>query len=55
MPNKTIWIVVEVQSGIPVEIKTFPTFELANAYSEELRNSLNLDNDETGVFSITLD
>lgn len=52
--NKSCWAVVEVHSGIPVAVKTFSTYELAEAYSESLRTNLNLENDETGVFQINL-
>jgi hypothetical protein len=50
--NEASWVVVEVHSGIPVAVKTFSTYELAEEYSESLRMKLNLENDETGVFQI---
>ena len=57
MSNKAVtadfsWIVVEVHSGIPVRIKAFTDYETAEKYSETLRNNLNLENDETGIFQI---
>jgi len=55
MPNSAVWIVVEVRSGIPVSVKAFPSYESADEYSVSLRDDLNLDNDETGVFQINLE
>jgi hypothetical protein len=60
MPNdrssaQVAWIVVEVQSGIPVSVRPFLDFESADQYSELLRTKLNLDDDETGVFEIEFD
>ena len=53
--EKLYWIVVEVHSGIPIEVKAFSTYDSANEYSESLRQNLNLDNDELGVFEINLE
>ncbi len=52
MPDNAIWVVVEVQSGIPVKVKAFSSYKLAYEYSESLRETLNLDNAETGIFKI---
>ncbi len=52
--NRIAWVVVEVNSGIPADVKAFPTYELAEEYSETLRTKLNLDNDETSIFEIDL-
>lgn len=52
MSDNTAWIVVEVHSGIPVNVKMFPKYDSAEQYSESLRKDLNLENDETGVFQI---
>jgi len=52
---QSAWIVVEVRSGIPAAVKTFSSQELAEKYSEMLRNDLNLDNDETGIFQVNLE
>lgn len=54
MLANSVWIVVEVRSGIPVSVKAFPSFELAMIYSDLLKISLNPDNDETGVFQVDL-
>lgn len=46
------WLVVEVRSGIPVSVKVFKELKLAEEYSEEIRKSMNLENDETGIFLV---
>ena len=48
------WIVVEVHSGIPVEVKAFSKPETAIEYCKSVREIINLDNDETGVFEVNL-
>ena len=53
--NKQCWVVVEVRSGIPVSAEAFSDYRLAEEYSEKLRNDMNLENDETGIFSINLE
>jgi hypothetical protein len=52
--SKPSWLVVEVRSGIPVDVKLFSNYETAEKYTERLRRNLNLDNDEIGVFEINL-
>jgi len=52
--DKATWIVVEVNSGIPVEVKAFSNQDRAIDYLEGLRQSLNPDNDEADVFKIDL-
>ena len=49
------WIVIEVRSGIPVSVKAFFEYKLAEEYSETLRKNMNLDDDETGIFPINLE
>jgi hypothetical protein len=49
------WVVVEVRSGIPVSVKAFLEYKLAEEYSETLRQNMNLESDETGIFPITLE
>lgn len=46
------WLVVEVRSGIPISVKIFEKLTLARKYSEGLRKTMNLENDETGIFPI---
>lgn len=50
--NEFLWVVAEVRSGIPVAVKAFSTYELAQEYSKSLRMNLNLEHDETGIFQI---
>ena len=50
--TKIAWIVVEVHSGIPINVKAFQNQEIATEYLESLRKNLNLDNDEVGIFEI---
>lgn len=52
--TKSAWIVVEVHSGIPVEVKAFLYQEEATKHLEAIRKHLNPDNDEAGVFEIDL-
>ena len=54
MSVKSAWIVVEVNSGIPVDVRTFTNQDLATEYLEGLRQNLNPDNDEVGIFEIDL-
>lgn len=55
MSDSVFWIVVEVQSGIPVSVKAFSSYELAYKFSESLREKLNLDHDETGIFPLGIE
>ena len=52
--TKPTWIVVEVNSGIPVEVQAFSNQETAIKYLESLRENLNLDNDEAGIFEVDI-
>ena len=52
--TKSSWIVVEVNSGVPVEVKAFSNQDVATKYLEDLRQRLNPDNDEAGIFEIEL-
>jgi len=47
----TVWIVVLVQSGIPVLAEVFPNRRAAQKRERELRREINPENDEVGVFS----
>ena len=55
MSHNAVWIVVEVQSGVPVAVKAFSAYESADEYSVSLRESINLDNDEIGIFQVQLE
>ena len=55
MVDNLSWVVVEVRSGIPVSVKAFLEYELAERYSEKLRKNMNLESDETGIFPVNLE
>ncbi|MFH1928816.1 MAG: hypothetical protein ABIK79_11695 [Chloroflexota bacterium] len=44
------WVVVKVESGIPVIVQTFSRLEDAERLEDEWRLRMNPDNDETGIF-----
>jgi len=44
------WVVVKVESGIPVVVETFSRLEDAERQEDEWRLRMNPDNDETGIF-----
>ena len=50
--NQENWVVVEVRCGIPVSVKLFSDQESAKTFEEKLRSQLNLESDETGLFSV---
>ena len=52
--NKSIFVVVEVNSGIPVEVRAFSNQDMATEYLEDLRNRMNPDNDEAGIVIVPL-
>jgi len=52
MKNKSMWILVEVRSGIPLSAKTFFEEKLAKVEETKLRKTLNLENDETAIFEL---
>ena len=54
MNQNSIWILVEVRSGIPLKVKAFTEKELAIVEETKIREQLNLENDETGIFQIEL-
>jgi len=50
--NENIWILVEVSKGIPVSVEAFTDRQSAEIRETQLRQQLNLDNDETGIFPV---
>ena len=44
------WVVVKVESGMPVDVQTFSRLEDAKQQEDEWRLRMNPDNDETGIF-----
>ena len=49
---KPLWILVEVRSGIPVAVENFADRQSAEIRETQLRQQLNLENDETGIFPV---
>jgi len=45
-----LWVVVKVESGIPVGVEAYGDARSALAREREWRKGMNPDNDETGVF-----
>jgi len=54
MNNNSAWILVEVRSGIPLSVKAFANRNLAEIEETKIRENLNLENDETGIFQIEI-
>lgn len=52
MASAPSWVVVEVQSGIPVRARFFADLKSAARYEHRLRRKMNPDNDEVGVFEV---
>lgn len=53
LPNvKNFWIVVLVESGIPVSIDAFASFDQARTHETTLRSQISQDSDEVGVFEL---
>jgi len=50
--NENIWILVEVSKGIPVSVEAFTDSQSAEIRETQLRQQLNLENDETGIFPV---
>jgi len=51
--KKSLWIVVLVESGIPVIVEAFQKEKEAKKREKYFRKNMNPDNDETGIFEIT--
>jgi len=45
-----LWIVVKVESGIPVLVEAYRDWQSAERRAQLLRTDMNPENDETGVF-----
>jgi hypothetical protein len=50
----SLWVVIEIQGGIPVDLKAFREKTSASKYEEERRAKLNLEEDETAIFQVSL-
>ncbi len=52
--KKTLWVVVEVNRGVPAAAEAYNTYEIAAIREKEIREGLNLNDDETGIFEIAV-
>ncbi|MEA3311056.1 MAG: hypothetical protein U9Q76_02420 [candidate division WOR-3 bacterium] len=50
--SEAIWVVVEVQSGIPVTVEAYRNQKIAQAREQTLRNEINSEDDETDIFEV---
>jgi hypothetical protein len=53
-PHERVWIVVLVESGIPVMVEAFADRQGAERKQLTLRANMNLEDDETGIFQIEM-
>ena len=47
-----LWVVVKVESGIPVAAAAYRSLPSAKNHERALRRTMNLENDETGIFEV---
>jgi hypothetical protein len=52
--SKNVYALVEVESGIPVQVRLFNTLSDAKEKETTIRKNINPDNDETAVFKLKL-
>ena len=45
-----LWVVVKVESGIPVTVEAYQDRRAAEMREQDLRNDMHPENDETGIF-----
>ena len=50
--REALWVVVKVESGIPVMAEAYRDQRSAELREMSLRGSINLENDETGVSAV---
>lgn len=53
--RQTLWIVVLVESGIPVLVEAYRFPQVAMEREQELRGELNPDDDEVAVFEVEIE
>ena len=51
---EVVWTVVKVESGIPVTVEAFTDQQAALNRERRLRANMRPDNDETGVFRVSV-
>jgi len=54
MKSKSMWILVEIRSGIPLSAKPFFKKSWRRLRKIKLRKRLNLENDETPIFKVKI-
>jgi hypothetical protein len=52
--TKKIWTVVLVESGIPTDVKVFRDVASAKKFENSLRENINLEDDEVGLFDVVI-
>ena len=50
--NAELWIVVEVMSGVPASVNAYGKYSQARRREKWLRQRMNPDYDEVGIFSV---
>jgi hypothetical protein len=55
-PSKTkpVWVLVKVQSGVPVKVEAFRNLRSARAHEDSWRRQMRPDYDESGIFKVIL-
>jgi hypothetical protein len=53
--SERLWVVVEVQSGIPVIAEAYRDRHSAEIREQSLRKHMHPENDETGLFEIQVE
>lgn len=51
---RNIYALVKVESGIPVQVKLFGNHSDAKEKEKNIREKINLDNDETAIFKLKM-
>ena len=50
-----LWVVVKVESGIPVVVEAYRDRQSAEMREQSLRKDMHPENDETGVFEVQIE
>jgi len=51
---KSLWVIVKVESGIPVTVEAYEDERSAKAREQVLRKHMHPENDETGIFVVEI-
>jgi len=52
--SRNIFALVEVESGIPIQVRLFKNLSDAKEKETTIREKINLDNDETAIFKLKI-